>query len=48
MKKKIFGIKIGTIISVFLCLIAAVIFWLVAKYSEQDTQAVLALLTSLR
>ena len=33
MKRKIFGIKIGTILTVVFCLIAAVIFWLFVKYS---------------
>ncbi len=34
MKKKIFGIKIGTVISVVLALIAAVLFWLFVGYSD--------------
>ena len=34
MKKKIFGIKIGTILMVVTCLMAAVVFWLFAKYTE--------------
>ena len=37
MKKKIFGIKIGTILMVFTCLLAAVAFWLFAKYIESGT-----------
>ena len=44
MKKKIFGIKIGTILSVFLCLVVAILFWLIAKYSEQSAAAALMLL----
>ncbi len=39
MKKKIFGIKIGTILSVFLCFVFAVLFWLFVKYSESGTAA---------
>lgn len=34
MKKKIFGIKIGTILYFFACFLAAVIFWLYVKYTE--------------
>ena len=48
MDKKIFGIKLGTILSVFLCLIAAIIFWLAAKYSERDAAAAIANLLTLR
>ena len=33
MNKKIFGIRIGTILSVGLCLLTAVVFWLFVKYS---------------
>ena len=44
MKKKIFGIKIGTILSVFLCFIFAVLFWLFVKYSEAGESALLGLL----
>ena len=32
MKKKIFGIKIGSIFSLLLCLIAAVVFWFFVEY----------------
>ena len=31
MNKRIFGIKISTIVSVLVCLIAAVLFWTVAN-----------------
>lgn len=34
MNKKIFGIKISTILSVLLCFVFAVAFWLFVKYSE--------------
>ena len=34
MKKKILGIKIGTILMVVTCLMAAIAFWLFAKYTE--------------
>ena len=39
MKKKIFGIKIGSIFSVMLCLIAAILFWLFVKYMESGLSA---------
>jgi len=39
MKKKIFGIKIGTILSVILCFFLAVLFWLFVKYSEYAATA---------
>ena len=42
MKKKIFGIKISTIISVILSLLAAVTLWLFVGYSYQ-TEAALSL-----
>ena len=34
MKKKIFGIKLNTILTVIACLAAAVVFWLLVKYTE--------------
>lgn len=34
MNKKIFGIKIGTYLTVICCFIVAVLFWLFVKYSE--------------
>jgi len=34
MNNKIFGIKISTILSVLLCFLFAVAFWLFVKYSE--------------
>ena len=45
MKKKFFGIKIGTIFSILLCLIAAVLFWFFVEYSALDS---LELLDSVR
>ena len=48
MKKKIFGIKIGTVVSVILCLIAAVLFWLFVGYYElQSSQAFASLAAAL-
>jgi hypothetical protein len=32
MNKKIFGIRIGTVITVIMSLFAAVAFWILAKY----------------
>ena len=45
MKKKFLGIKIGTILSVILCFLFAVVFWLFVKYAE--SAAIRALITSL-
>lgn len=42
MNKKIFGIKIGTILSVVLCLAIAVVFWLFVKYSESSAVSCIA------
>ena len=36
MKKKFFGIRIGTIFSILLCLIAAVLFWFFVEYSALE------------
>lgn len=41
MNKKIFGIRIGTIISVILSFAAAVCFWLFVKYAESDMNTLL-------
>lgn len=38
MNKKILGIRIGTILSVILSLITAVVFWLFVKYSESGAE----------
>ena len=46
MKKKIFGIKIGTILSVILCFFLAVLFWLFVKYSEYDASVAFAALNA--
>ena len=42
MKKKFFGIKIGTVISVVFALIAAILFWLFVGYSDAMQSAVAA------
>ncbi len=34
MNKKIFGIKISTIVSALVCLIAAILFWIMANMPE--------------
>ena len=34
MNKKIFGIRIGTVVTVILCAIAAVAFWILTKYNS--------------
>ena len=36
MKRKFFGIRIGTIFSILLCLIAAVVFWFFVEYSALE------------
>ncbi|MBO5907211.1 MAG: hypothetical protein J6Q85_03560 [Clostridia bacterium] len=46
MKKKLFGIKIGTYISVIISLVFAVLFWLLVKYAEADPTAILALFSA--
>ena len=46
MKKKIFGIKIGTILSVILCFFLAVLFWLFVKYSEYDASGAVILMNA--
>jgi hypothetical protein len=33
MNKKNFGIRIGKVVTVILCMIAAVAFWILAKYN---------------
>ena len=37
MKKIVFGIGIGTVFSIILCLIAAVVFWFFVEYSALST-----------
>ena len=44
MKKKLFGIKIGTIISAILCLIVAVVFWFFVEYSKMNSPEAEALI----
>ena len=36
MKKKIFGIKISTYLSVIISLVFAILFWLLVKYAEYN------------
>lgn len=47
MNNKIFGIKISTILSVLLCFVFAVLFWLFVKYSESASSAALDILPSI-
>ncbi len=44
MKKKIFGVKFGTILGVLLCAIVAVAFWFMVKYSQLESTEVVGLL----
>ena len=37
MKKNSLGLTIGTVLTVIVCIIAAVLFWLFVKYSELDS-----------
>ncbi len=37
MNKKIFGIKISTILTAFACLIVAVLIWLIVKYNDTNS-----------
>ena len=50
MKKKIFGISIGTILTAALCVIIAVLVWLVVKFNinHDATQAFACLFPFLR
>ena len=46
MDKKIFGIKIGTYLTVLLALVCAVVFWLYVKIaSYNDVASVIAMVT---
>ncbi len=48
MKKKFFGNKFKTVISVLLCLILAVAFWFMVKYFQHETTGeMLSLIRSL-
>ena len=40
MKKRFFGIKLNTVLTVILCLVAAVAFWLLVKYTESTDPAI--------
>lgn len=46
MKKKLFGSKFKAVISVILCLIFAVAFWFLVKYSQLDTTTALSIIRS--
>jgi hypothetical protein len=47
MNKKNFGIRIGTVVTVVLCVIAAIAFWLLAKYNLKiDGEAALPFIKS--
>jgi len=35
MNKKIFGIKVGTILMAFLCIVIAALLWLMIEYTRQ-------------
>lgn len=45
MKKKFSGIRLGTVLSVILCLIFATLFWLLVKYFDAESEQALAMLT---
>ena len=44
MKKKFSGIKLGTVLSVIICLIFAVLFWLFVKYFDAESSQAVAML----
>ena len=46
MKKKFFGIKIGTIFSTLLCLIAAIVFWFFVEYTNLNAAEIIEDLAS--
>ena len=45
MKKKFSGIKLSTVLSVILCLIFAILFWLIVKYTESEPRSAFAMIT---
>ena len=48
MNKKILGIRIGTVVTAILCTIAAIVFWILAKYNlEVSREAIVVLFKSL-
>ena len=47
MKKRIFGNKLGTVLTVILCLLAAVFLWLYVKLTESGDYQSLYLLNTL-
>ena len=42
MKKKLFGTKLKAVFSVLLCLLFAVAFWFLVKYSQLDASALIS------
>lgn len=46
MKKKFFGTKMRAVISVLLCLVFAVAFWFLVKYSQLDESTALSIIHS--
>lgn len=42
MKKKIFGIKISTILTAFICIVVAFLIWMLVKYKMDLNEAVSA------
>lgn len=48
MKKKIFGIKFGTILTAVVCLVCALLIWALVKYNidKETTDTVTALASS--
>ena len=45
MKKKLFGIKIGSIFSMIICLIVAVAFWFFVEYFQLESTQVFNFVT---
>ncbi len=46
MKKKLFGSKFKAVLSVLLCLVFAVAFWFMVKYSQLESSDMLSVIRS--
>lgn len=47
MNIKILGIRIGTVLLVIFCVIAAVVFWMFSKYSVANVQSFVNLIDAI-
>ena len=39
MNKKIFGIRLGTVLTMITCIAVALVVWMIAKYEISDTES---------